>query len=433
MTRVSLLLLVQLLIIGRTSFTWGNSGRVYLTVSSLTKPSPRLLEINWYNVPYVQETVEARLYSRDDVLSPWLHIQSYPIDAANGTLRTTWTFPLIQFAPGTVNASKSCIRYLVKLVRLSRAVGEEEEMATACIRGRPTWLRDNCRVLSPLLLREIMLPGTHNSAMVDRMVSRTRIPFRDYIYNQEDDVFSQLVYGIRFLDLRVRKYRSDFWITHDNFRGQTTVRKVLQDVKSFVMTTGEIVVVDFHRFTNGGFDRSDPDHDSNHQALIDLILEELEDVMMYREAVSTPIGELLNDCTHTNRTVLVSYNSNYIRGKTPYLAPGSRHIWADARNAGDLRDYLKERVCLYTPGVLTSAMAELTASFPFLLVGNRKLAQRVNGNVTRWFRDDWWRCANVVATDYFLGNDIINVAIEANLKRAEERHGWPEDLRRRVR
>jgi hypothetical protein len=47
----------------------------------------------------------------------------------------------------------------------------------------------------------------------------------------------------------------------------------------------------------------------------------------------------------------------------------------------------------------------------------RKLANDVNRKLTKWFRDEWARDVNIVATDYFLGNDIINVAIEANVNR----------------
>lgn len=45
----------------------------------------------------------------------------------------------------------------------------------------------------------------------------------------------------------------------------------------------------------------------------------------------------------------------------------------------------------------------------------RKLADRVNTELTKWFRDDWLHDVNIVATDFFLGNDLINVAIEANI------------------
>lgn len=61
-------------------------------------------------------------------------------------------------------------------------------------------------------------------------------------------------------------------------------------------------------------------------------------------------------------------------------------------------------------------MAELTPqAIDILLMTNnlRKLADDVNRELTKWFRDEWHRLpVNIVATDFFLGNDIINVAID---------------------
>lgn len=65
---------------------------------------------------------------------------------------------------------------------------------------------------------------------------------------------------------------------------------------------------------------------------------------------------------------------------------------------------------------LWALMAELTpqVSDIILLKNNlRKLADDVNRELTKWFRDEWEGFSyNIVATDYFLGNDLINVAIE---------------------
>nr|CAH7737357.1 unnamed protein product [Callosobruchus chinensis] len=65
-------------------------------------------------------------------------------------------------------------------------------------------------------------------------------------------------------------------------------------------------------------------------------------------------------------------------------------------------------------------MAELTPTpldIIFRTNSLKKLAQEANGQVTKWFRDEWTNETNIVATDYFLGNDLINVAIHANIMR----------------
>lgn len=62
-------------------------------------------------------------------------------------------------------------------------------------------------------------------------------------------------------------------------------------------------------------------------------------------------------------------------------------------------------------------MAELTPQpidIIFRTNNLRKLAEDVNRHLTVWFRDEWGSEANVVATDYFLGNNLISVAIAIN-------------------
>lgn len=69
---------------------------------------------------------------------------------------------------------------------------------------------------------------------------------------------------------------------------------------------------------------------------------------------------------------------------------------------------------------LWALMAELTPQpldVLFRTNSLRKLADEVNKHVTKWFRDEWPKEVNIVATDFFLGNDLVNVAIEVNRNR----------------
>ena len=67
-------------------------------------------------------------------------------------------------------------------------------------------------------------------------------------------------------------------------------------------------------------------------------------------------------------------------------------------------------------------MAELTPSTFDVLFrpgeGLRKLADQVSRNVTEWYRDIWWKTTSIAAVDFFHSTDIIDVTIEATLKRS---------------
>lgn len=60
----------------------------------------------------------------------------------------------------------------------------------------------------------------------------------DHKYNQEEDIFNQLAYGIRCLDLRISAsgttHRPIYKITHDLIKGDITVNEVLRQVKDFI-------------------------------------------------------------------------------------------------------------------------------------------------------------------------------------------------------
>lgn len=85
-------------------------------------------------------------------------------------------------------------------------------------------------------------------------------------YTQDETIFNQLAYGIRYIDCRVGAYNDthffdrnsdslfteQLWMVHDIQRNQINLTEALRQVKKFIQqTTHEIVIVDFHRFVNG--------------------------------------------------------------------------------------------------------------------------------------------------------------------------------------
>ena len=71
--------------------------------------------------------------------------------------------------------------------------------------------------------------------------------------NQDEDVWTQLLFGIRYLDLRVSHYpetAEKFWTVHD-FVKINPLHEVISDVRRFMSVTNEMVILDFHRFPSG--------------------------------------------------------------------------------------------------------------------------------------------------------------------------------------
>ncbi|CAN7939180.1 unnamed protein product, partial [Ixodes hexagonus] len=384
---------------------------VYLSVSSVSKnKQQRLLELNWYNVPNdIWRDVHIYLLDQDPSEVPWSLVESHRVTGSSGTQKTSVAFPRLKWDKLTTGA---CLRFWVALSNGPNRV----PLASSCIRAQPRWMHEHCQKLGHLSFTQLFIPGTHNSGMYDVNPAGGVSVVDHFLLNQDEPIINQLYYGIRFLDLRVQEKGGEFWITHDLIRAQVTVREVLQQVRQFAEATGELVIVDFHRFTTGF------GGNNNHKKLVALILQELGDLLIQRNATGAKLSDILGQCqpasrgARRRRTVIVCYNNNY-RQESRYLSHGVKHVWADAVDLKSLQSHLGTYISTSSSGVPFSSMVQMTSRFPKYLVSNRKLAQKVNFHATGWFRDDWWRHSNIVAMDFFLGSDMVNVAIDANLRR----------------
>lgn len=70
---------------------------------------------------------------------------------------------------------------------------------------------------------------------------------------------------------------------------------------------------------------------------------------------------------------------------------------------------------------LWAAMAQLTPNQFDILFNPRKslrsMAHSVNHNLTKWCQELWWEEVNIITSDFFLENNLINVAVAANIEK----------------
>ena len=127
-------------------------------------------------------------------------------------------------------------------------------MRSNCINLRPHWMWEEKSRIGEIPLHALMIPGSHNSGSYKVMDSGSSYNFLNrYSINQGEDVWQQLLYGVRYLDIRVGYYEhtpEKFWIVH-NIVKMNPLYIVLQDVRKFLQSTKEIIVMDFHRFPRG--------------------------------------------------------------------------------------------------------------------------------------------------------------------------------------
>ncbi|XP_076350893.1 PI-PLC X domain-containing protein 2-like [Tachypleus tridentatus] len=385
---------------------------VFLTVSSLASVLPssklieRQLELNWVGGSRNTGDIVA-LYNHDpenSLESPVLTIN--PLLYVGGYYKTNVQFPRVHFTAN--NLTSDCLGFWVAYARQGEILG------CSCLHARPTWMKDNGRKIRNIPLVQLMIPGTHNSGSYQQYKGLdSETVFLRYLYNQEERIFNQLAYGIRFLDLRVGFYphtKEKFWINHRLFSVNNTLVTVLQDVANFLQVTEEVVLLDFHNFPTGFLYRPEI-----HRWLIRLVSEHLGPYMAPRHVgPNVTLGTLWN----IGKRVLVSYNSHHYISSN-LLWPPVTHIWGNKQIVRDLKIFFDGALRQSNYSTLSSAMAELTPTIATFFTEPRKglrgLAHDVNRQITHWFRDLWLLQSNIIATDYFLGNYIIDVSIQRNI------------------
>lgn len=128
-------------------------------------------------------------------------------------------------------------------------------ISSGCFQTNAYWMNDLRLRIEDAKVRQLFLPGTHDSASYKYNFDPNRMEtlISRYTLTQDDDILSQLVHGIRYLDMRIGYYRSNehkFWANHGISRIHP-LTDVLRQVKSFVDSTDEIVILDFQEFPVG--------------------------------------------------------------------------------------------------------------------------------------------------------------------------------------
>jgi hypothetical protein len=294
-------------------------------------------------------------------------------------------------------------------------------ISSGCLKTNAYWMNEMRKKIEDRKIRQLFLPGTHDSASYKRGLDPTMSEniLTKFTVTQDDDILSQLVHGIRYLDLRVGYYRSNndkFWANHGISR-MNPLAEVLQQVKEFVDATNEIVILDFQEFPVGFQGKTDV-----HKQLVFFLFEQLAEY-----AADPELGwdATLKEIWQSDKRVIVAYDHfGVVQSQNlGILWQSVRQRWGKV-NAGteNLLKFLRESRANSSREFQTSRpfaeMAELTPEVSnFFNNDNRNLRQMansVNYEVTKLYQSDFGHGANVVAVDFYHSTNIVNAAIARN-------------------
>lgn len=258
-------------------------------------------------------------------------LQADELDNGN----TTTDIPYNRGVEAVVNLTSSvCYGYWISLIDDNGYV-----IKSSCMRSYPTWMNDMYKTIENFHMRDLFIPGTHDSAAYksDYNAAKNESLVDKYAITQDDDITTQLIHGVRYLDIRVGYYKYlniEFWANHGVSRQKPLV-SILQQVRQFVYETHEIVIIDFQEFPVG-FGKGD----NVHKKLVALIQREIGDLMIPNIGWHTRLKALWN----TEKYIIVSYDNVPIRNLyRDILWQSCQQKWGNVRTLYDLRSYL-ERV-----------------------------------------------------------------------------------------
>lgn len=303
-------------------------------------------------------------------------------------------------------------------------VTDGEISDSGCMKTNAFWMNEMRSKIASRKFRQLFIPGTHDSASykynfdpntMENLVTR-------YSLTQDDDILSQLVHGIRYLDMRVGYYRSNsekFWANHGISRLHP-LSDILQQVKEFVDATNEIVILDFQEFPVGFSGKSDV-----HRQFAFYLFQQLQD---YGANPDLGWDATLDEIWRAGNRIIVAYDHfGMVQNENLGLLWQSvRHRWGKVKDGPkSLEKFLTESRKNASREFQTSRpfaeMAELTPEAVDVLTnrlgGLRTMASSVNFDITKLYHGDFGVGANVVAMDFYRDTNIVDIAIEWNKKK----------------
>lgn len=308
----------------------------------------------------------------------------------------------------------SCYGYYAYFINANGTILSEH-----CMKLYPTWMNDLRPHVGQFRMRELFIPGTHDSASYKKNPNYHENIVTKYSLTQDDDIRKQLLQGVRYIDLRVGYYQvstPQFWANHGITRVHP-LKQVLQQIRDYALETNEIIIVDVQEFPVGFGKQYDV-----HDKLIRYLNETLHDVMA--DPSISWYGRL-SDIWAGNRTVILCYDHEYaMRSYADVVWRSAEQKWGDVQSLEELKSFLFKVHARHLYGYTNrpvADMAELTPD-PWGIItdrygGLRKMADSVNRSVTKWYFEELGPTANIVAVDFIRGTSIIDAAIYWNQRR----------------
>ncbi|XP_075228135.1 PI-PLC X domain-containing protein 1-like [Lycorma delicatula] len=349
-----------------------------------------------------------------------------------------------------IKIKEKCLRYYAVYWRI--VSNKSRAVVSTCFAVHPTWMEHYWDIIKDRPLNQIFIPGTHDSASYEGLnhnplkkmsgyyrktalfsffkhVKQNIVPFINlYALTQDQNIFDQLVFGIRYLDIRVFRTENTYWACHGRFL-MVKLEDVINDVIEFITKTKkEIIIFDIHQLHKSVF-REELDH----EIFIEWLLKKFtyKGKQLWVKYGQSSWNSSLHEIIKNDTRVIVTYETNQYHRivNENYLWPNVQHIWGNKQTKKSLMKYLEENV-QKSDDRATAVMAELTMNAANICTntlmkfrpGLRYAAQQIAPLIYYLFKQtDIAVRTNILAVDFARSMGAVRTALIWNERMAINR------------
>ncbi|XP_053687337.1 uncharacterized protein LOC128736863 [Sabethes cyaneus] len=296
-----------------------------------------------------------------------------------------------------------------------------------CLKIQPHWMFTEVNI-GNVSLKDLFLPGTHCSACYQTKANINNVFLKRVGFRQDLDIWTQLVFGIRYLDFSVGFHPShnatrNFWVMNESYRVGWIV-PILQDIRRFVIISEETVFLDFRRFPLGFHN-----HPDQHMLFLQILDQELGDLIYRRphfgneedgekESYHLTISQMRQE----GKYILVTYNHAASLNESDLIwAPWKKHSSSFLKHT-ELGEFMKNLFSQKHPdapkdigwgfygvqGLQSSYAPDETYLLP------KERANLINPKLMTMLGGPWSLRANAVLLDFFTNTNLVDMAVHTN-------------------
>jgi hypothetical protein len=307
--------------------------------------------------------------------------------------------------------------------------------------SRATWMGDSLSIIGDRTLKDLTLPGTHDSAAfflteiplkgeisplwetlykkANKLTSKPSKVVINWNLAQKQDLFSQLKGGIRYFDIRAGwNETTQTWVAFHFLQGNP-IHDLLQSIKQFLQSSPkEIVIVEMSHFNGKPTEK-------NIAALKDMVFSILGD---YLYPVDLSFSFTVNQMIGSGKRVLLTMekgdDQNWIWPENTIF-----NTYANTPDARKMKEFNKKTVekfmnngwpneLLKISWTLTPNVKTIVKGFlPFEINNLIELANIGNKELPSFWKDMRklnWRMGNILIIDHYESSDLLKIIWQMN-------------------